>query len=72
MKTVILKVEGMRCNGCAQTVKALVGSEPGVRAADVSYDEAQARILYDPQAISEDRLIRVIEKGGYRVPTHAK
>ena len=71
MKSVTLEVEGMHCEGCAQTIKALVDAEPGVRAADVSYKERQARILYDPQTIAEDQLVKVIEKGGYRVPAQA-
>ncbi len=68
MKSVTLKIEGMHCTGCAQTIKALIGSEPGVHAADVSYKGGQARVLYDPQAIGEDQLVKVIEKAGYRVP----
>jgi copper chaperone CopZ len=71
MKSVTLKIEGMHCDGCAQTIKALIGSEPGVHAADVSYKDGQARILYDPQTIAEDQLVKVIEKGGYRVPAPA-
>lgn len=68
MNTATFKIEGMHCDGCAQTIKALIGSEPGVRAAEVSFKDGQARILYDPQTIGEDQLVKVIERGGYRVP----
>jgi copper chaperone CopZ len=68
MKSVTLAIEGMHCAGCGQTLKALIDAEPGVRAADVSYKDRHARILYDPQAVGEDQLVKVIEKGGYRVP----
>ena len=68
MKSTTLAIEGMRCDGCAQTIKALIGTEPGVKAAEVSFKDGEARILYDPQAIGEDRLAGVIEKAGYRVP----
>lgn len=67
MKSVTLKIEGMHCNGCAQNIRALVGAEAGVRAADVSYQEGQGRILYDPQTISEDQLIATIQRAGYKV-----
>jgi len=33
----------------------------------VSFAERQARILYDPNAIDEDRLVAAIEKPGFRV-----
>jgi copper chaperone CopZ len=66
MKTANFKIEGMHCEGCGQTVKSLVGSMPGVRAADVSFKEGQARILYDPQSVTEAELARTIERGGFR------
>ena len=67
MKTATLKIEGMHCEGCAQTIKALVTQEPGVKQAEVSFAAGEARILYDPVAISEERLIAAIEQPGYRV-----
>ena len=67
MKTITFKIEGMRCDGCADTIKTLIEKEPGVRMASVSFDEGQARILYDPQAVGEDRLIAAIQKPGFRV-----
>lgn len=67
MKTATFKIEGMHCDGCALTVKTLVESEAGVKAATVSFKESEARVLYDPQATSEDRLVAVIQKPGYRV-----
>ncbi|MBN9566754.1 MAG: heavy-metal-associated domain-containing protein [Alphaproteobacteria bacterium] len=67
MKTAIFKIEGMNCDACANTIKGLVEKEPGVRMATVSFDEGQARILYDPQAVSEDRLVAAVQKPGFRV-----
>ena len=67
MKTATFKIEGMHCDGCALTVKTLVEGEPGVKAATVSFKESEARVLYDPQATSEDRLVETIQKPGYRV-----
>ncbi len=67
MKTATFKIEGMHCDGCAQTIKALVEREPGVKTAAVSFKDGEARVLYDPQAIAEDRLVTAIEKPGYRV-----
>jgi DNA-binding transcriptional MerR regulator/copper chaperone CopZ len=67
MKTAEFRISGMHCGGCASTIKAVVERQPGVQAADVSYDQGHARILYDPQSIAEDRLAAAIEKIGYRV-----
>ena len=47
MKTAIFKIDGMRCDGCARTIEALVSTEPGVRKATVSFKTQEARILFD-------------------------
>ena len=67
MKTAIFKIEGMNCDACANTIKSLIEKEPGVRMASVSFGEHQARVLYDPQAVWEDRLVEAIQKPGFRV-----
>ena len=67
MKTAIFKIEGMHCDGCANTIESLVGKEPGVHMVSVSFAERQARVLYDPQAIGEERLMVAIRKPGFRV-----
>ena len=66
-----LKIEGMHCDGCAETIRAMLRMEPGIEASDVSYAEATARVLYDPAKTDRDRLIAAIEKSGYRVPGQA-
>lgn len=71
MKSVIFKIAGMRCGGCAQTIEALLEAEAGVRGAEVSYDAGQARVLYDPKATSEERLAAAVTRAGYSVATAA-
>lgn len=67
MNNVTFKVEGMHCSGCAATIQALLERHEGVRKVFASYDEREARVLYDSKAISEDQLAAVIEKAGFRV-----
>lgn len=67
MKSVTLKIEGMHCGGCAETIKSLVEKQPGVQAVSVSFDESRARVLYDPSATHEDHLVAVIQQPGFRV-----
>ena len=71
MKTLTVSIDGMHCDGCAETIKALLTVEPGVKAADVSYAERRARVLYDPAAIDETRLVAAIERGGFSVKATA-
>lgn len=67
MRNAIFKIEGLRCDGCANTVKTLVEMEPGVQAVSVSFTDGQARVLFDPQVINEERLVTTIQKPGFRV-----
>lgn len=71
MKTLTVAIEGMHCDGCAETVKALLTLETGVKAVNVSYPERHARVLYDPTAVDEAKLVAAIEKGGYKVTATA-
>ena len=67
MNQLTLKVEGMHCNHCAETIKAVVEREPGVKAAAVSFEGGVARILYDPEATGANRLVATVGRLGYRV-----
>lgn len=67
MRTANFTIDGLRCTACAEKVKRLVEKEPGVSAVSVSFENRQARILYEPEAVGEDALAAAIEKPGYRV-----
>ncbi len=67
MKSVTLKVEGMHCTGCAETIRSRIATLAGVKTADVSFDNSQARVLYDPKTTDERQLADAVRKLGYRV-----
>ena len=67
MKTTVFKIEGMQCDHCAKIIKKVIEMEAGVQMAAVSFEERQARVLYDPQIAAEDRLIAAIQKPGFKV-----
>lgn len=67
MKTVTFSIDGMRCEGCAQTVRGLLEREAGVKAAQVTHAPGSARVLFDPALIDESGLAKAIERPGYRV-----
>ena len=65
MKTTILTIEGMHCDGCARTIEALLARVPGVRKAEASFDERQARVLHNQTAASATDLAAAVAKGGF-------
>lgn len=60
-------VEGMHCTGCASTIQMLLQRKPGVRRVSAYFNTGEARVLYDPAAVSEEDRVATIEKAGYRV-----
>jgi copper chaperone CopZ len=67
MKSLNVRIEGMHCTGCAETIEALLGHAPGVKSAAVSYAAKRGRILYDPAATDPDKVTAAIEAAGFRV-----
>jgi len=67
METVTLKVSGMTCMGCVNSVKRVLEGIAGVKSADVSLDKSQATVQYDAAAASAAQFKVAIEDAGYEV-----
>ena len=61
------RIDGMHCDGCARTVKAVLLSEPGVSEVNVSFSRREAAIGFDPAATNRDRLKQSIVRVGYSI-----
>lgn len=67
MGETVLKIEGMHCDGCAARIRTVLEREPGVRSAEVSFTNKQARVEYNLQSLDEGRLVEVVETAGFEV-----
>jgi copper chaperone len=68
MESMVLKVGGMTCDGCARSVSNLLQALTGVRATDVSLQEGQAMeatVSFDPTKVNSARLREAIENAGF-------
>lgn len=65
---VTLKVAGMSCGGCVRNVTGVLKALPGVTDAVVSLDDGQARVTFDPGAITLDELRRAVVDAGFDSP----
>lgn len=61
-----LTVEGMKCDGCAQTVRESLMALPAVAEASVSLERKEAVISYDPSSLELAELIKAVEAKGYK------
>ncbi len=67
MQTTTIKIAGMTCMGCVNSVKTVLNNLPGIAQVEVSLDPPVAAIQHDPAATSVDRLKEAIIDAGFEV-----
>ena len=63
----IIRIEGMHCHKCEQTVQRSLMQHDGVHEVEVDFNSAQASILYDHGQVSVKTLADAITEAGYKV-----
>ena len=71
MKILKVAVAGMRCEVCARNFQNALAAQPGVRKVTVDPDAKEARIFYDPAAVTEAKLVAETKRLAYRVALRA-
>ena len=67
MAVLNLKVGGMSCGGCVNSVKRLLTALDGVQAVEVDLAQGQVTVNYDAARVEAEVMRRAIEDGGYQV-----
>lgn len=65
LRQVDFAITGMTCAACAARVERALANEAGVAHAAVNLAAETARVQYDPDQTSPDRLFKAIEAAGY-------
>jgi copper chaperone CopZ len=65
-KTSTIRVEGMKCNKCAESIAKALKATPGVEQVDVSYEKKEAEVQFDDQKVTEAQIRDVINKTGFK------
>ena len=71
-KKVTLKLTGMTCTSCAQTIEKALSTAKGVSEAAVNFANETAYVTYNKKVTSEKGLVKVIEGTGYNVAKGTK
>ena len=66
IKTVTIRVQGMKCGRCSGAVAKALKATPGVEDAEVSTEKGEAVVRYDDQKVTEARLREVIDGTGFK------
>ncbi|GGY27309.1 hypothetical protein GCM10011289_33420 [Paludibacterium paludis] len=65
MDTLIVKVVGMTCGGCAASVEKALGKVPGVMAVKASHADAQATVSGEALESRLPELRAAVENAGF-------
>ena len=67
MEQVRLKVDGMTCGGCVQSVTRVLKALPGVSSVEVSLEKSEAALSYDAAKVGPAQFKAAIEDAGFEV-----
>jgi copper chaperone len=65
METATLKVNGMTCMGCVNSVRKVLTALNGVQSVDVALEKAQATIVYDAARANPGQFKTAVEDAGF-------
>ena len=65
MENTVIKIGGMSCQGCVKNITGVLTGLAGVTAAEVSLETAEAKVSFDPAAVSREALLGAIEDAGF-------
>lgn len=70
MRVLVLEIDGMKCDGCADTVRASLAAVEGISKVEVDLDEGVARLQLsgdtDPARVRSGSA-RAVDEAGYTV-----
>lgn len=69
MNKIKLKIGGMHCATCVNTIETALAKKTGIKSSNVNLSTENATIVYDPEKISEENIKIIIQNQGYTVIT---
>lgn len=56
-RSVLLEIEGMTCDGCAQTIKHNLKQDEGVKGVRIDWRSGIAEVSFDPSLTDEEKVL---------------
>jgi len=66
-KLLLIKIEGMHCHKCEQTIRKALAGLNGVHEVEVDFPSRQASVLFDPSVVTPKELTQAVAESGYKV-----
>jgi Cu+-exporting ATPase len=61
----LIRIEGMHCHKCEQSIQRTLMDHPGVREVEVDFPTGQASVLFDRGSVTIKQLMDSINAAGY-------
>lgn len=62
----LIRVEGMHCHKCENTIRQALARFAGVHEVEVDFNSGQASVLFDRSAVTIRQLMDAVNAAGYR------
>jgi Cu+-exporting ATPase len=66
MEEKTISIEGMTCASCVARVEKALISVEGIDTASVNLISNNAKLVYNPSLVSEKKIVKAVEKAGYK------
>ncbi len=61
----ILRSDDLSCPTCVDNIESSLNQTEGVSQAKVHFNTGRIEVEHDPETVSEDKLLEVVEQSGY-------
>jgi copper chaperone CopZ len=61
----LIKIEGMHCHKCENTIQKALLQQPGVHEVEVDFNSGQASVLFDNGSVTVKQLMDAVTEAGY-------
>jgi len=65
MKKIKLQITGMHCTACVMNIDGELEDTAGVNSASTNYAKQTSEVEFNPEDITEDKIIKIIDSLGY-------
>ena len=68
----VIRVEGMHCHRCEQTIRRAISAHPGVHEVEVDFLSGQVSVLYNQRVVGLPQMVSAVVAAGYKVAGFAQ
>jgi len=65
LEEIVIGVSGMTCQGCVRSVTSALSGLDGVAAVEVSLEQSQAKVSFDPARTTPAALREAVDAAGF-------